>query len=202
MDPTQIIYGQTPFDGTWPDPPASVVSWEFHESDGIRLGTIVEPRLLLALNLLKKSPRYFRVPLNYGKLVGLFVKVKDDLSGQVSSEGSVTKPFSEEDYSRLEKGMEVATEILRALGCPPDKIVKGDIKGAHPSGTCRIGHVVNNDLETEIKNLYVCDASVFPQALDRPTVMTIIGLGKRLCQQILAPERVTATAVASTPEAS
>ena len=44
----------------------------------------------------------------------------------------------------------------------------------------RIGQVLSDDLETEIRDLYVCDASVFPEALDRPTVMTIIAFGKRL----------------------
>jgi choline dehydrogenase-like flavoprotein len=81
--------------------------------------------------------------------------------------------------------MEVATEILRALGCPQKKIVTGEIKGAHPSGTCRIGPVLSDQLETEIANLYVCDASVFPEALDRPTVMTIIAFGKRLGAHLL-----------------
>ena len=46
--------------------------------------------------------------------------------------------------------------------------------------TDRIDH-----LRTEIKGLYVCDASVFPEALDRPTVITIIGLAKRMCAHIL-----------------
>jgi choline dehydrogenase-like flavoprotein len=31
----------------------------------------------------------------------------------------------------------------------------------------------------------VCDASVFPEALDRPTVMTILGFGKRLAAHII-----------------
>jgi choline dehydrogenase-like flavoprotein len=32
--------------------------------------------------------------------------------------------------------------------------------------------------------LYVCDASVFPEALARPTVLTIIALGKRLARHL------------------
>ena len=34
-------------------------------------------------------------------------------------------------------------------------------------------------------NLYVCDASVFPEALARPTVLTIISLAKRLAGYLL-----------------
>ena len=40
--------------------------------------------------------------------------------------------------------------------------------------------MLDRQLKTEIDGLYVCDASVFPEALDRPTVLTIIGLAKRL----------------------
>jgi choline dehydrogenase-like flavoprotein len=39
-------------------------------------------------------------------------------------------------------------------------------------------------LQTKIEGLFVCDASVFPEALDRPTVLTIIGLGKRLAKHL------------------
>ncbi|MHC4504824.1 MAG: GMC family oxidoreductase N-terminal domain-containing protein, partial [Planctomycetota bacterium] len=81
MDPTVVVYGEAPFEGNWQDPPVSVVTWEFYDSDGIRIGTIMEPRLLLAINLLKKAPRYLGMSLNYRNLVGILVKVKDDLSG-------------------------------------------------------------------------------------------------------------------------
>jgi choline dehydrogenase-like flavoprotein len=188
MDPTAVVYGEVPFPGSWQDPPASVVTWEFYDSDGIRIGTIIEPRLLLAMNLLRVSPSHLGMSLNYRNLVGIFVKVKDDLSGRVHSDGTVSKRLNQNDRGRMDKGIEVATEILRALGSPQQKIVVGDIKGAHPSGTCRIGQVLSDTLETEITNLYVCDASVFPEALDRPTVMTIIAFGKRLSAHILKRE--------------
>jgi choline dehydrogenase-like flavoprotein len=44
--------------------------------------------------------------------------------------------------------------------------------------------MVDANLKTEVDDLYVCDASVFPEALDRPTVLTIIGLGKRLARHL------------------
>jgi choline dehydrogenase-like flavoprotein len=45
--------------------------------------------------------------------------------------------------------------------------------------------MLDENLRTEVENLYVCDASCFPEALDRPTVLTIIGLGKRLGEHLL-----------------
>ena len=40
--------------------------------------------------------------------------------------------------------------------------------------------LVDSNLETEIKNLYCCDASVFPSALGLPVIWTAVALGKRL----------------------
>jgi choline dehydrogenase-like flavoprotein len=45
--------------------------------------------------------------------------------------------------------------------------------------------MLDTDLQTEVQGLYVCDASVFPEALDRPTVLTIIGLAKRLAKHLI-----------------
>ena len=72
------------------------------------------------------------------------------------------------------------------LGPPPGSIFTGPLRGTHPSGTARIGDMVDINLKTEVEGLYVCDASVFPEALDRPTVLTIIGLGKRLSKHLTA----------------
>ena len=66
-----------------------------------------------------------------------------------------------------------------------DTLFRTPLRGTHPSATARIGDVVGPDLRTGIDNLYVCDASVFPEALARPTVLTIIGLGKRLVKRLL-----------------
>jgi choline dehydrogenase-like flavoprotein len=48
-----------------------------------------------------------------------------------------------------------------------------------------VGTLVDENLQTEVQGLYVCDASVFPEALARPTVLTIIGLSRRLAKHIL-----------------
>jgi choline dehydrogenase-like flavoprotein len=63
------------------------------------------------------------------------------------------------------------------------------LMGTHPSGTVRIDTMLDRNLMTGVKGLYVCDASVFPESLDRPTVLTIIGLGKRLAAHILRQKK-------------
>jgi choline dehydrogenase-like flavoprotein len=114
------------------------------------------------------------------------IKLKDEISGGVSDGSRIHKGLTTADRQRLARATAVATQILHKAGCDPDTIYPSPLRGTHPSGTVRIGSMLTTDLETEVKNLYVCDASVFPQALARPTVLTIITLAKRLAQHLLA----------------
>jgi choline dehydrogenase-like flavoprotein len=70
-------------------------------------------------------------------------------------------------------------------GCDPARLITTPMRGTHPSATVRIGDAVDENLRTAISGLYVCDASVFPEALARPTVLTIISLAKRLAAQLI-----------------
>ena len=88
------------------------------------------------------------------------------------------------DYERLNDAYEVCKKILFEAGASKSSIFMRPFIGTHPSATVRIGEMLDTNLQTEINGLYVCDASVFPEALDRPTVLTIIGLGKRLAKYL------------------
>jgi choline dehydrogenase-like flavoprotein len=79
----------------------------------------------------------------------------------------------------------MSREILIKAGCDPRTIMVGPVHGAHPGATARIGEVVDQNLETRIRNLYVSDASVLPEALDRPVVLSVICLAKRLSDHLL-----------------
>jgi len=100
-------------------------------------------------------------------------------------EGRISKPLTPRDRFRLNHASIVARKILVKAGCDPDSIFVGPLRGTHPCATVRLGQMLDQDLQSEVKNLYVCDASSFPEALDRPTVLTIIGLARRLSQHLL-----------------
>jgi len=102
----------------------------------------------------------------------------------VDGGGKVSKGLTGRDRERLSSAERVAGRILRKAGCDPNSILTTPLRGTHPASTLRIGQMVSTDLETEVEGLYVCDASVFPEALCRPTVLTIIALGKRLARKL------------------
>ncbi len=85
------------------------------------------------------------------------------------------------------KGYLRASEILKNAGAK--NIFKSWYIAAHPGGTAKINDVVDSDLQTEHKNLYVCDCSVIPEAWGLPPTLTLIGLGKRLAKHLSQEER-------------
>ncbi len=189
VDPTILVYGISPLAGSYRDPLVSVVSWKWYESDGIRVGTLIDPWLMTLMGLAKTGLRHIPKILMYRKMIGILIKVKDELGGWVNMKGEVSKELTGDDMAKIDKGIAIARDVLIEAGCKPSSIVAGEIRGAHPSGTCRIGAVVDNNLKTSIDHLYVCDASIFPEALDRPTVITIIAFGMRLVDHVLGRKR-------------
>ncbi len=118
--------------------------------------------------------------------LGLMVKTSDDPAGRVWKEGAVSKPVTEADRGRLDRGVAAAREVLVTAGAREDGIVVTDVQGAHPGGTAAVGRIVDADLKTEIEGLYVCDASVLPRSPGLPPILTIVALAKRLAARLAA----------------
>jgi choline dehydrogenase-like flavoprotein len=184
MDATLMVYGFVREAGSGREPP---MTWS-HEDEGAgyMLSTLVDPWLLYPVMAALKSPRHALTWPRWGNVLGVMVKLKDEVSGGVFPDGKIRKPLTPGDRERLAHAEDVCRRILVRAGAEPSSIFPTPLRGTHPSGTVRIGTLVDRDLETPVRGLYACDASVFPEALDRPTVLTIVALGKRLAKR-LAP---------------
>jgi choline dehydrogenase-like flavoprotein len=180
MDTTVMIYGSSPHAGMGEDPP---MTWSC-EDDGLDVmySTLIDPWLMYPVIMAAKGPRWPLTWRRWGRTLGVMIKLRDDISGGIDQRGRVSKGLTRTDGSRLDRAEAVAQRILRAAGCPADSLIRTPLRGTHPSATARIGDVVDTDLQTGIRNLYVCDASVFPEALGRPTVLTILALARRLAR--------------------
>jgi len=188
MDTTAIVYGISKEKGNGDEPP---MTWSYTDDEvGYMLSTLIDPWLLYPIIALLKGPAYpFRWPW-WKNTLGIMIKIKDDISGGITFEGKISKPLTERDRFRLNHGAIVARRILVRAGADPDSIFLTPLRGTHPSGTVRLGQLVDHNLQTEVENLYVCDASVFPEALDQPTVLTILSLGQRLAEHLVASGRL------------
>lgn len=185
MDTTVMVYGHAPFKGIGDEPP---MTWSCADDElGVLYSTLIDPWLNYPIAMLRKGPAYALTWRRWGQTLGVMIKLKDEISGAVRANGrgfTVRKGLTAADRRRLQAAEATAGRILRQAGCDPHTLFTTPLRGTHPSGTVRIGEMLTTDLETEVQNLFVCDASVFPEALARPTVLTIIALARRLADHL------------------
>jgi hypothetical protein len=184
MDTTVMVYGVTRERGSGNEPPMTW-SWENRQA-GYMLSTLIDPWLSYPLTMMRAGVRELLRWTQWNHLLGIMIKLEDQSAGGVLADGTLSKPMTARDHERLRDAEEVAHRILLQAGADAATVFTTPLRGTHPGGTARIGDVVDTNLASEISGLYVCDASVFPRALARPTVLTLIALAKRLARQLPA----------------
>ena len=117
-------------------------------------------------------------------IFSIMVKTSDECKGYVDDNGDVVKINTIQDIRYLAEGVATAGLILEKMGVDPNTIGSTVYRGAHPGGTAPIGKIVDSNLETEISNFYVCDASVLPISPGKPPILTILALAKRLADHL------------------
>ena len=168
-----------------PELPMAAVMTAFHESRGFLLAPFIpsSPSGTIATYRPPFVKKMKVVKLN--QTFGIMTKIKDDCAGRVNMDGSIEKTPTENDREKLQEGVRISKEILIKAGCDSELIFTDSPAGAHPGGTAAIGKIVNTELETEIKGLFVSDASVLPEAPGAPPILTIIALSKRLGKKLV-----------------
>ena len=194
MDTTVMVYGLAPFEGIGHDPP---MTWSAADDElGVLYSTLIDPWLMYPIIMMRKGPAYPFTWHRWGRTLGVMIKLKDEVSGRIDEHGRIRKGLTPADRERMGRAEAVAADVLRRAGCDPATIFTTPLRGTHPSATARIGAVVDRGLETDVRGLFVCDASVFPEALARPTVLTILSLARRLARALLGR---AATATEASP---
>jgi len=113
----------------------------------------------------------------------VMVKIRDQLGGRIGPRW-VNKSLQPCDKQKLKRGVELAREILVNAGAK--HVFKSWHFAAHPGGSVRIDDGVDRNLQTPTANLFVCDASVIPEAWGLPPTLTLLCLGKRLATHLMA----------------
>ncbi len=183
MDTTFIVYGTSRWAGNGHEPPMTYADAD--DEQGYMLSSLIDPWLMYPLITAFKGWRYPLTWPRWGNTLGVMIKLKDEVSGSIESERDIRKPLTHADATKLAHALEASRKILIKAGAEADSIFVTPMRGTHPCASVRIGDLLDTNLQTEIENLYVCDASAFPEALARPTVLTIIGLGQRLVEHLV-----------------
>lgn len=127
----------------------------------------------------------FRHAFAHGQSLGVGVKVRDGLGGALTEDGRFHKEIAPEDRLKLKQGEAQAIRILKKAGAR--HIICTPLTGAGTlGGVVGIGEHVDRNLETEYRNLYVCDSSIIPEKVGLTPTLTLICLGKYLSKHLIA----------------
>ncbi len=151
----------------------TLIDGDIHVGDGNFARTLYQLFMLA-------NHRWFRAFL-HSKTIGVGVMVREGLGGGLQENDRYYKELTKEDFRKLEKGEEVARQIIRHAG--GKNIFKSVVGASHLGGAIRIKEHIDENLETECSNLHVCDGSVLPENVNTPT-LTLICLGKYLAKRL------------------
>jgi choline dehydrogenase-like flavoprotein len=113
------------------------------------------------------------------------IKLADSNAGSVNRK-NIIKTLTGADKERLQEGVEICRKILSRYGIKKDTIFLGTINAGHPGGmlplTEQEAETFHNPRLPE--NLYVADATLFPESLGNPPILTIMAMAKRVSKII------------------
>ncbi len=120
-------------------------------------------------------------------IVSIMIKFADSNIGEVHP-GKVEKKLTDKDKKCLESAVDICTEILGRLGVARQKVFLGTLNAGHPGGTLPLGpdEALTFHSNRLPRNIYVADASLFPDSMGKPPSLTIMAMAKRIARLIAA----------------
>jgi len=148
--------------------------------DNIGVGDGNFPRAFYRMFML--SHRRFIRAFRHSRSIGVLTMVKEGLGGGLREDGRYYKEFTREDVSKFKRAEELGRQILRQAGAR--HIFKSKPAASHIGGSIRIKEHLDESLQTEYRNLHVCDGSVIPVNVRIAPTFTLICLGKYLANRL------------------
>ena len=155
----------------------TVVGGDIHVGDGNFAKTLFRMIML-------GERKFLSAFLQHTSSIGIGVMITENLGGGLRENNQYYKKLTAEDHAKLAKGEAVAREILRHAG--GKDLFRTSLSAAHLGGAIRIKEHIDVNLESEFKNLHVCDGSVIPEngyGVQTPT-LTLVCLGKYLSKHL------------------
>ena len=123
--------------------------------------------------------RQWRKPMD--GMASLMIKLADVEQGDVHR-NKMQKTLTETDRQYLKRGVEDCREILIRMGAKEQDIFLGTLNAGHPGGMLPLTSAEAETLHSPLlpANLYVADATILPQALGLPPMLTIMAMAKRI----------------------
>jgi choline dehydrogenase-like flavoprotein len=118
-------------------------------------------------------------------ILGIMIKLADVTTGSISKQ-ELHKPLTALDRERLEDAVKIVKEILFQFGAKEQDIFLGTLYGGHPGGALPLtaGEAESFHHDRLPENLYVADATLIPESLGNPPILTIVAMAKRISKLI------------------
>ena len=120
-------------------------------------------------------------------IASLMIKLADVEQGDVHA-GHMTKTLTTTDHQYLKRGVEECREVLLRMGARKEDIFLGTLNAGHPGGMLPLTAAEAETLHSPLlpPNLYIADATILPQALGLPPILTIMALAMRIAKIIIS----------------
>jgi hypothetical protein len=109
------------------------------------------------------------------------VLMSDSMGGAIGKDGRYSKQLSAVQLDKLKSAEDVAIKILKHAGATG--IFSTKLSAGIPGGALRINEHLDQDMQTAIGDLYVCDHSLVSDEKITPT-LPLISLGRRLAKHL------------------
>lgn len=118
--------------------------------------------------------------------LALMIKLADSSAGSVDNK-NIKKRLTGIDKERLHEGVGICKEILNRYGIKKDDVFLGTINAGHPGGMLPLtGQEAESFHSPKLpENLYVADATLLPESLGNPLILTIMAIAKRVSKIIM-----------------
>ena len=162
--------------------------------EGFKLENVFSGPVSASMLFTVRGADHHRFLKRYRHMQCLEVAVRDENAGElkVDNKGKliIHKPLTDQDIQRKNKGQHTIHNILEAAGAY--EIYESQMRfGLHLMGGCTIGvdpktSVVSPDFHVHgMKNLYICDSSLFPNAPGINPALSIMALAHRLSTKLI-----------------
>jgi choline dehydrogenase-like flavoprotein len=120
-------------------------------------------------------------PPGAGNLLSLMIKLADTSEGTVT-DGGVEKDLTPPDTEALGSAVDACVDILGRLGIGKSEMFFGTLNAGHPGGTLPLTRESARTLRPGRlpANVFLADATLLPEALGKPPILTIMALAKKV----------------------
>ena len=130
----------------------------------------------------------WRLPMR--DMASIMIKLADEETGSVRAAGRcgtrIDKQMTAADTWRMEQAVRQSREILRRMGVPEERQFLGILNAGHPGGMLPLTAEERDTLHHPSlpDNLYVADATILPESMGNPPILTIMALAKKIASQL------------------